>query len=179
LGGAGGVSWFFALAGLCLLLFCGYQFHGLWAQPGRAPAAGLTPGGVLAWELPRDRPGRVALAVVGLLALLWNGSLAGLLVELLRGGVPGWAPVVVVLLSLGGLLGLGLLALLAFLAPFEFPALLGARPARVEVSGRSFVPGATGEVLVVQPGPAPLWGRGRPGWRSRAARSCRGRPARC
>src|SRR5262249_5588149 len=66
---------------------------------------------------------------------------------------------VVVLLLLGGLLGLGLLALLVFLAPLEFPALLGARPARVEVSDQSFVPGAAGEVLVVQPGPV----RGR-GW---------------
>src|SRR5262249_34892857 len=52
LGGTGGVSSFFVLAGLCLLLFCAYQFHGLWTQPGRAPAEGLAPGGVLAWELP-------------------------------------------------------------------------------------------------------------------------------
>jgi hypothetical protein len=116
----------------------------------------LTPGGVLAWELPRDRPGRVGLAVVGLFALLWNGGLAGLLVELLRDAAPDWAPFVVALLVPGGLLGLGLLALLAFVAPFEFPAILGARPARVEVSDRWFVPGATGEVLVVQPGPVRL-----------------------
>jgi hypothetical protein len=93
---------------------------------------------------------------VGLLALLWNGALAGLLADLLRGAVPGWAPFVVALLVPGGLLGLGLLALLAFMAPYEFPGALGARAARVEVSGESFVPGATGEVLVVQPGPARL-----------------------
>jgi hypothetical protein len=155
-GGAGGVSSFFVLAGLCLLLFCGYQFHGLWTQPGRAPAEGLAPGGVLAWELPRDRPGRVGLAVVGLFAFLWNGSLAGLLVELLRGAVPGWVPLLVALLILGGLLGLGLLALLVYMAPFEFPAILGVRPARVEVSHPSLVPGATGEVLVVQQGPVRL-----------------------
>jgi hypothetical protein len=157
--GTGGVASFFVLAGLCLLLFCGYQFYGLWTQPGRAPAASLEPGEILAWELPRDRPGRVGLAGVGLFALLWNGSLVGLLVDLLRDAVPEWAPVVIVLLVLGGLVGLGLLALLAFMAPFEFPAILGASPARVEISGQSFVPGATGEVLVVQPGPvrAQLW----------------------
>jgi hypothetical protein len=155
-GGAGGVSAFFVLAGLCLLLFCGYQLRGLWTQPDRLPAGGLPPGGVLAWEVPRDRPGRVGLAVVGLFALLWNGSLAGLLVDLLRGAVPDWGPFVVVLLVVGGLLGLALLALLVFMAPFEFPGILGARPARVEVSHQSFVPGATGEVLVVQPGPVRL-----------------------
>ena len=33
--GTGGVASFFVLAGLCLLLFCGYQFYGLWTQPGR------------------------------------------------------------------------------------------------------------------------------------------------
>jgi hypothetical protein len=38
-GGAAGVSLFFFLTGLCLLLFCGYQFHRLWVQPGRAVAA--------------------------------------------------------------------------------------------------------------------------------------------
>jgi hypothetical protein len=93
---------------------------------------------------------------VGLFALLWNGGLAGLLAELLRGAVPGWAPLVVVLLILGGLLGLALLALLVFMAPFEFPAILGAKPPRVEVSDQSFEPGATGEVLVIQPGPLRL-----------------------
>jgi hypothetical protein len=155
-GGAGGVSSFFVLAGLCLLLFCGYQSRGLWSQPARASAAGLAPGSVLAWELPRDRPGRVGLAVGGLFALFWNGGLVVLLVELLRGAVPGWAPFVIALLILGGLLGLGLLALLVFLAASEFPAILGARPARVEISHPSLVPGETGEVLVVQPGPVRL-----------------------
>jgi hypothetical protein len=58
----------------------------------------------------------------------------------------------VAVLILGGLLGLGLLALLVYMAPFEFPAILGARPARVEVSHPSLVPGETGEVLVVQQG---------------------------
>src|SRR5262249_23503590 len=53
--GAAGVSLFFFLTGLCLLLFCGYQFHRLWVQPGRAVAANMAPGDVLAWELPRDR----------------------------------------------------------------------------------------------------------------------------
>jgi hypothetical protein len=99
----------------------------------------------------------VGLAGVALFTLLWNGGLAVLLAALLRGELAGWAPVVIVLLILGGLLGLGLLALLVFMALFEFPALLGARPARIEVSDASFVPGAAGEMLVVQPGPARLW----------------------
>ena len=155
-GGAALVSSFYLLVGLWLLLFCGYQFNRLWGQPRRATLAGLAPGDVLAWELPRDRPGGIGLTVMGLIALLWNGALACLMVELLRGALPDWAPFVIVLLVLGGLLGLGLLALLAFLAPLEFPAILGARPARVEVSDQSFAPGAVGEVFVVQPGPVRL-----------------------
>ena len=155
-GGAAGVSSFFILVGLCLLLFCGYQFHRLWAQPGRGAEAGLAPGGVLAWELPRDRLGKLGLMVIGLIAFLWNGGLASLMVELLRGGVPDWGPIVIVLLILGGLLGLVLVALLAFLVPLEFPAILGARPTRVEVSAQPFAPGAVGEVFVLQPGPVRL-----------------------
>jgi hypothetical protein len=155
-GGAAGVSSFFILAGLCLLLFCGYQFHRLWAQPGRAAGAGLAPGGVLAWELPRHRVERLGLIIMGLIALLWNGALACLMVELLRGALPDWAPFVIVLLILGGLLGLVLLCLLVILATVEFPAILGAKPARVEVSDQSFAPGAVGEVFVVQPGPVRL-----------------------
>jgi hypothetical protein len=155
-GGAAGLSVFFVLAGLCVLLFCGYQFHRAWSCPEPAPVPGLTPGGILAWELPRDRPGRVGLAGVGLFTLLWNGGLAVLLTALLRGELAGWAPLVVVLLILGGLLGLGLLALLVFIALLEVPALVGARPARIEVSDSSFAPGEAGEVLVVQPGPARL-----------------------
>jgi hypothetical protein len=155
-GGAAGVSSCFILAGLCILLFCGYQFHRLWVQPGRGAEAALAPGGVLAWELPRDRLGRRGLTVIALVAILWNGGLACLMVELLRGGVPDWGPFVIVLLILGGLLGLGLLALLAFLVPLEFPTILGAKPARVEVSAQPFAPGSVGEVFVLQPGPVRL-----------------------
>ena len=155
-GGAAGVSLFFLLAGLCLLLFGGYRFHRLWAQSSRAVAASMAPGDVLAWELPRDRLERLGLTVMALFALFWNGALACLMVELLRGAVPDWAPFVIVLVILGGLLGLGLLCLLVILATVEFPAILGARPARVEVSDQSFAPGAVGEVFVVQPGPVRL-----------------------
>jgi len=155
-GGAAGVSLFFIFTGLCLLLFSVYRFYRLWGEPGRVAAAGLAPGGVLAWELPRDRLGSRGLTAVALVALLWNGGLACLMVELLRGAVPGWGPFVIVLLILGGLLGLGMLVLLAFLIPFEFPAILGAKPARVEVSDQPFLPGAVGEVFIVQPGPVRL-----------------------
>jgi hypothetical protein len=73
-GGTAGVSLFFLLAGLCLLLFCGYQFHRLWAESSGAVAASMAPGEVLAWELPRDRLERLGLTVIALFALLWNGA---------------------------------------------------------------------------------------------------------
>jgi hypothetical protein len=96
------------------------------------------------------------VAVTGLLTLCWNGALAALLMDLALGRVAGWVPFVVGWLILGGLAGVALTALLVFLALYEFPALKGVRPARIEVSDHPLRPDENYEILVTQPGPLRL-----------------------
>jgi hypothetical protein len=155
-GGATGTPVFFLLTGLCLLVFCGCQFYWMRAATRGEPERPCAPGDTLRFQLPRDRPGRAGVAVLAVLTLCWNGALIAILVDLAHGRVSGWVPFLIVWVILGGLMGVGLVALLAFVALYEFPALKGVRPAVVEVSDYPLHPGATCEILVTQPGPLRL-----------------------
>jgi hypothetical protein len=144
------------LTGLCLLVFCGCQLYWMRAAARRRPERPCAPGDTLRFELPRDRPGRACVAVSALLTIFWNGALAAIVVDMVNGAVPGWVAFLTVWVIVGGLLGVGLAALLVFVALYEFPALKGVRPARVEVSDFPLHPGTSYEIRVTQPGPLRL-----------------------
>jgi hypothetical protein len=155
-GGVTGTPLFFLLTGLCLLVFCGCQFYWMRAAAQRRPERPWAPGDTLRFEVPRDRPGRAGVTVLGLLTVFWNGALAAILVDMVRGEMPGWVAFLTVWVIVGGLLGASLAALLVFVSLHEFPSLKGVRPARAEVSDSPLHPGDSYEILVAQPGPLRL-----------------------
>jgi hypothetical protein len=155
-GGVSGTPLFLLLTGLWLIGFCGYQFFAMRTAGRREPERPCAPGDTLRVQLPRDRPGRAGVAVLGFLTLCWNGALAAIVLDLALGRVSGWVPFLIVWVILGGLAGAGMAALLVFVALYEFPALKGVRPTVVEVSDYPLHPGASYEILVTQPGPLRL-----------------------
>jgi hypothetical protein len=100
--------------------------------------------------------GRAGVFFLVLLTLFWDSALAILLVDMIRGALPNWVPVLIWFAIPGGLVGLGFLGLSAYAAFREFPVLLGVRPTRVEVSAHPLHPGGSYEIAIAQPGPLRL-----------------------